>query len=159
MSGTFLLFPAVCLSGTKLDDFQFFFPDQEGPKVAAAQLPPVNAHSVMKSQIGYFTLAHADQWFILTSPFRLYSHCSKRLLIWLAEKSRTPRLSQPSLSVSTESRVTVEILGDLFLAAVVSWRALGGRLAPINKTLACKRSVQLRAKRIRFYWQVLLEQV
>lgn len=40
----------------------------------------------------------------------------------------------------------MEILGDLFLAAVVSWRALGGHLAPINKTLACKRSVLLSLK-------------
>lgn len=48
--------------------------------------------------------------------------------------------------MSTESRVTVERLGDLFLLPLVSWRAAGGHLAPIIKTLACKRLVLLSLK-------------
>lgn len=66
---------------------------------------------------------------------------SKRLLIWLGRNGHAPLLSQPSLSASTESRVTGEIVGDRFLAAVRRWRTRGGRLASNNKTLARKRPV------------------
>ena len=48
--------------------------------------------------------------------------------------------------VSTESRVTVEILRCTFLATVVSCKAPGGHLATINKALAWKESVRLSLK-------------
>lgn len=108
---TFSPFSTVCLSGTKRDDFPFSLIE----KVQRWLSFPVNAHSIIKSEIWHILLLLALIRDCRTSLFQLYSRCSKRLLIWLARNACTLLLSQPSLSVSTESRVTVEILGDLFL--------------------------------------------
>lgn len=48
--------------------------------------------------------------------------------------------------MSTESKVTADILGALDLAAVVSWRTRGGHLANIYNTLSLRRSVLLSLK-------------
>lgn len=110
LHGTCLLFPTVCLSGTKCDDFPFF-QIQQWRRLGFT----VNAHSVIKSRIWHILLLLASIHKCRTSLLQLYSHCSKRLLIWLARNAYTRLLSQPPLSVSTESRVTGEILGALFL--------------------------------------------